>query len=127
MNSTKKILYGLFLYIFTIDKKVKETNGVEHKLYMHILYRIGLFLYLSFIIYLILSYCLVGGFTIEHIAQSVLLFILIRLLAKDMTDHTIHSIFYKKTYQVPEKTIKQIRKKKLNKLEKRKFIKIIKK
>lgn len=120
-----EIIKLLFLYIFTIDKKVRESNGVTHKLYIHILYRIVMFLFLTFLIYLILNYCLYGGFTIKHIIQSFSLFILIRFLGKDMTDHLIHAIFYKKTYQVPEKTIKQIRKNKLKRIRKKNILKII--
>lgn len=121
MPPIKKVLYGLFLYIFTIDKNVKKSEGVEHKLYIHILYRILLFIFLAFILYLIFSYFFTSGSLIKHIVQSFSLFIIFRLLAKDMTDHIIYSIFYKKTYVVPEKTIKQIRKNKLKKLKRKKY------
>lgn len=90
------MLKKIIKYIFCISDEVKNNKTKILPLSKHIPNRILMILFLCFVIFISYGYIRTDGFIFKTLTQMLLYLLMIRLLAKDFIDHTLHLLFYKK-------------------------------
>jgi len=109
-----KILKFILKYLFTVDKKNKNTKPLSVK--NHFKYRLILTIIFSIFLYIFLFSYVREDFTLINVIKTFLFLIFLRFLAKDYSDCMIVIFFYKSSYKVKPLTLRQKRLKKLKKL-----------